>query len=368
MSTFPIIDGHNDVLSRLSALEGKSAASFFAQSNQGHLDLPRARAGGLGGGFFSVFVSDPKDEADIASADVLPTRTGYEIPLPASLDADYSLRMSMAQVALLFRIERQAEGQAKVVRTVEQLTSCLHQGILAMILHFEGAEAIDPGLNTLEVFYEAGLRSLGLVWSRPNAFGYGVPFRFPHSPDTGPGLTDAGKALVRACNHLGILLDLAHLNERGFWDVARLAESPLVVTHTAAHALCPSTRNITDKQLDAIGASGGIVGVYFSVNQLHADGRRGDRTTPLSEIVRHLDYIAQRIGIDHVAFGSDFDGTMLPQALGDVTGLPKLIRLLRERGYDDTALRKITHENWIRVLSHTWKGDLISNPPCSQKG
>lgn len=355
MSIFPIFDGHNDVLERLSSSKNKSTTSFFVRSIQGHLDFPRARESGFGGGFFSIFVSDPSEQEGVASFHVVPTDTGYEIPLSPPLDANYALQMSMKQVAYLFRIERQAEGQAKVVRTVEQLVDCLRQGILAMIMHFEGAEAIDPALEALEVFYEAGLRSLGLVWSRSNAFGHGVPFRFPHSPDTGPGLTDAGKALVRACNYLGILLDLSHLNEHGFWDVARLSEAPLVVTHTAAHALCPSTRNITDKQLDAIGASRGIVGVYFSVNQLHADGRRGDLATPLNEIVHHLDYIAQRIGIDHVAFGSDFDGTIVPQELRDVTGMPRLIDLLREQGYDDTALRKITHENWLRILRATWK-------------
>src|SRR5204862_5975253 len=110
-------------------------------------------------------------------------------------------------------------------------------GTIAAILHFEGAEPIDSQLNALEVFYRAGLRSLGLVWSRPNAFGEGVPFRFPSSPDTGPGLTAAGRELVRECNRLGILVDLSHLNERGFWDVADVTTAPLVATHSNAHAL-----------------------------------------------------------------------------------------------------------------------------------
>jgi len=133
--------------------------------------------------------------------------------------------------------------------------------MLAPVLHIEGAEAIDPNFEFLDVLYEAGLRSLGPVWSRPNAFGHGVPFRCPSSPDTGPGLTDLGKELIGACNRLGILIDLSHLNERGFWDVAAISNAPLVATHSNAHALSPHSRNLIDSQLAAIRETGGIVGV-----------------------------------------------------------------------------------------------------------
>jgi membrane dipeptidase len=137
----------------------------------------------------------------------------------------------------------------------------MEDGLLAPVMHIEGAEAIDPNFEVLDVLYEAGLRSLGPVWSRSNAFGHGVPFLCPSSPDTGPGLTDLGKELIEACNRLGILIDLSHLNERGFWDVAAISNAPLVATHSNAHALSPHSRNLTDKQLTAIGETGGMVGV-----------------------------------------------------------------------------------------------------------
>ncbi len=133
-------------------------------------------------------------------------------------------------------------------------------------------EAIDTRLEALDVFHAAGLRSLGPVWSRPNAFAHGVPFDFPRGPDTGPGLTAAGKRLVQACNRLGVLVDLSHLNEAGFWDVARISDAPLVATHSCAWALASSPRNLTDAQLDAIRASGGIVGINFHKGFLRADG------------------------------------------------------------------------------------------------
>ena len=148
--------------------------------------------------------------------------------------------------------------------------------MLAAVAHLEGAEAVDPDLDSLELWHAAGLRSLGPVWSRPNAFAHGVPFAFPSSPDTGPGLTPAGRALVGRCAELGIAFDLSHLNEAGFWDVARLDRAPLIASHSGVHALCPASRNLTDEQLDAIGASGGLVGNRLR-GQLPARGRRRGR-------------------------------------------------------------------------------------------
>jgi membrane dipeptidase len=255
---------------------------------------------------------------------------------------------------LLFRLEDRSEGRVKVVRSVGELSDCLQNGVVAAILHFEGAEPIDPNLDALEVFYRAGLRSLGIVWSRPNAFAEGVPFKFPHSPDTGPGLTEAGRRLVRECNRLGIMIDLSHLNERGFWDVARLSTAPLVATHSNAHALCPSTRNLTDRQLDAIKESGGMVGVNFGVGFLREDGGRDPRTL-LEVLVRHIDYLVERMGIEHVGFGSDFDGATMPYDLSDVACLPNLISTLRAHGYDEPALHKLAYQNWLRVLGRTWR-------------
>jgi membrane dipeptidase len=308
----------------------------------------------MGGGFFAIFVPSDPFIQPLKRDEVIKTSTGYEVPLAPAIDLAYAQRTTMAMMASLYGLEGDSDGQVKVVRTVDELTTCLHEEVLAAILHFEGAEAIDPGLDALEVFYQAGLRSLGIVWSRPNVFAHGVPFGFPRSPDTGPGLTDAGRELVRACNRLGIMLDLSHLNEQGFWDVVELSDAPLVATHSNAHTLCPTTRNLTDKQLDAIKDSEGIVGLNFAVTDLRNDGWN-DADTPLDVMVRHIDYLVEHLGIDCVGLGTDFDGATIPQEIGDVTGLPKLITALRESGYDDVALRKLAYENWVRVLGKTWK-------------
>ena len=339
---FPVVfDGHNDVLLRLGAPDGGGPAAFFERGDRGHLDLPRAREGGFGGGLFAVWIPSPRDQA---------SRPGG---LPPALDAAYALRRSMAAVATLFRIEDLSDGRFRVVRTAAEVRRCLDGGVMPAVLHFEGADAIDTDLDALHVLYRAGLRSLGLVWGRPNAFAEGVAVRFRRSPDTGPGLTPAGRELVRACNDLRIMIDLSHLNERGFWDVAGLTDAPLVASHSNAYALCASSRNLTDPQLDAIAASDGMIGLNFAVNFLREDAAR-NASTSLEVMVRHIDYLVERVGIDGVGFGSDFDGVLIPREIGDASGLPGLMSALRNRGYDDQALRKLAHENWIRVLRKTW--------------
>lgn len=348
-----VFDGHNDTLLNLHVPERGGGRNFFerSSSNQGHIDLPRAHESGFAGGFFAIFVPSQKRSNDFSSHK---TDKGFKFPMPPPLEHHLALQETHAMMKRLFKIERESAGQLKVTRTVDEIETCLADGTIAAILHFEGAEAIDTDFNTLEVFYQAGLRSLGLVWSRPNAFAQGVPLKFPStSDDSGAGLTDAGKALVQACNQLGIMIDLSHLNSAGFWDVAKLSTAPLVATHSNVHTLCQSSRNLTDKQLDAIRDSDGVVGLNFGVGFIREDGR-WDSDTPLETLVRHIDYLVKRIGIDRVAFGSDFDGVQLPTEIGDVMGLPKLINALRHAGYDDASLRKLAHENWLRVLRQTW--------------
>jgi membrane dipeptidase len=356
-SDYPLVfDGHNDTLLDLYLTTRGKDRSFFERSEHGHIDLPRARAGGLGGGFFAVYEPNPVQVKQNVSGyvGVKGGQTGYKTPLPEPLDQAYALNFAMGMAAKLFEIEATSGGDLKVVRTADELADCLSRGIVAAILHFEGVEPIDPELNALHVFYQAGLRSVGIVWSRPNAFGHGVPFNFPDSPDIGPGLTEAGKRLVKTCNQLGVMVDLSHLNERGFWDVAELSDAPLVATHSGVHALSPTPRNLTDKQLEAIAETGGMVGVNFHIGFLRSDGR-SDVETSVTEIVRHAAYIADHIGTDHVGLGSDFDGATMPHDLRDVAGLPKLMAALHDHGFDQADLKKIAHENWLRVLRRTWK-------------
>ena len=348
MAEFSIFDGHNDTLLRFYQHDDVTYKDFFREMDGGHIDLVRARKGGFAGGFFAVFVPNP--ERRVAPDSVPDLSKPY---VSAAVEFAYSQGVALRLSADLFRIEAESDGQVKIVRTADELQGCIDSGVFAAILHFEGAEAIDEDLNALEVFYRAGLRSLGIVWSRPTIFAQGVPIAFPSSPDIGPGLTDAGKRLVKRCNELGIMIDLSHMNEKGFWDVAELSDAPLVASHSNVHALCPISRNLTDEQLDAIKASDGMVGLNFATGFLNEDGS-WDADRPLDVMVRHLDYMVERLGETRVGLGSDYDGARVPEAVGDVSKLPNLIAALRDAGYNEALLHKLTHQNWLRVLRKTW--------------
>ncbi|ANK84700.1 MULTISPECIES: dipeptidase [unclassified Rhizobium] len=349
MAEIDVFDGHNDAVQFIAEYTA-SGRDFLLRSESGHLDLPRAREGGLVGGLFALHAAPEHPPEN----DLIIREDGYEVIYAESLDPVYARRQIEAQRLALETLIRRSGGRMRLAVDVDEIAAARAAKAFAVVLHMEGAEALDGEFDYLHRLHAAGLRSLGPVWSRPNIFGYGVPFAYPRSPDTGPGLTESGKDLVRTCNRLGIMIDLAHLNERGFWDVAALSDAPLVATHACAHAICPSTRNLTDRQLDAIRDSDGVIGFNLSVNDIRADGDLKD-DTPLDEIVDHIKYVIDRVGEDRVALGSDFDGAVIPLAIKDASGLPHLFEVMRKSGFDGESLSKFAFDNWLRVFGLTWK-------------
>lgn len=344
----PVFDGHNDVLLRLYLAGGLTASESFVAGGDGAINLPSAKAGGFGGGFFAVYVPSPMDID--AKFDEM-TKDTYDLPLPDPIDWEDAFPVVMTQAAILFDLEKR--GALKVCRSAADIRAALKAGIIAAVFHIEGAEAIDRDFHTLEVLHQAGLRSIGPVWSRTTIFGHGVPFRYPSSGDIGPGLTDYGLQLVKRCDALNIMLDLSHLNEAGFLDVARHSSKPLVATHSNVHAICPHSRNLTDTQLAAIRESDGMVGLNFAVAFLREDGKM-IADVPLDQMLRHLDHLIEHVGEDRVGFGSDYDGAIVPEALTSCAGLPELRHAMAKHGYNDALMSKLCHGNWLRVLEKTW--------------
>ena len=209
-------------------------------------------------------------------------------------------------------------------------------------MHIEGAEAIDPGLEILPALHALGLRSLGITWSRPNAFGHGVPFAAPSTPDTGPGLTDAGRALVRACEELGHprrprAPQRARLLGRRRDHASARSSSPT----RAPTRSCRSARNLTDAQLDAVRDSGGVVGVCF-----HHEDVGPHRT----DIARQIDYIASRIGPRTSRSAPTSTAASCPRGSAAPQDLPLVLDDLRALGWDEPELRLVAHANFLRVL------------------
>jgi membrane dipeptidase len=348
----PVFDGHNDIVLKIASAGPDRARLWLDGEGAGHLDLPRMQAARFAGGLFAVYIPSP-ETADIQSFQSMMDNPPYDLPLPDLISHSVAQPVAVEMLGHLLWMERAAKDRFRWCRTAAEIRAAMAEGVVAGVIHFEGAEPIGPNLDALHLFHALGLRSVGPVWSRPTIFGHGVPFRFPSTGDTGPGLTELGKAFVRECNSLRIMIDLSHLNEAGFWDVARLSDAPLVATHSNAHAICPSSRNLSDRQLRAIGETGGMVGLNFATCFLRPDGRDSADMT-LDPVKRHIEHMLKLAGEDHVGLGSDYDGATTPKDIGGVEGLPVLIAAMRDMGLGEALIVKIAHGNWLRLLERTW--------------
>lgn len=339
----PVFDGHNDTILKLQLAAGHGRPMDISETCEPlDIDLPKARAGNLAGGFFAMYTPSQflgRDEK-------------FRMDDPANfaaVDQSVALNFTLAMFARLRRLSRELPDDLAICSGAADIRIAMGSGKIAILPHIEGAACIDTDFNALEILHAAGLRSLGLVWSRPNVFGDGAPMQAQTVIDPGQGLTPAGFELVRECNRLGVLVDLSHLTEAGFWDVAKTTARPLIATHSNAHAVSPSARNLTDRQLAAVAESGGIVGLNFHVGFLREDCS-DNPDTPILQMIRHLDHMLGILGDDGVALGSDFDGCVIPQELGDASGLPKLIAAIRQAGYGEELIAKICHQNWISAI------------------
>ena len=330
-----VFDGHNDTLTR------DDADDFATGREGGHVDLPRAKQGGLGGGIFAAFTGTPGDQ---------PPDGEPAAPVGQELAAGLVTRT----LGRLLKLER--EGHVALARGPGDLDAAREAGTFAAVAHIEGAEAVDPGLLALDVLHAAGLRSLGPVWSRPNAFAHGVPFAYPSSPDTGPGLTPAGTRLVRRCAELGIAVDLSHLNEAGFWDVARLgarAADRLALRRPRASAP-PAATSRTPSSTPSAPAAGSSASSTRSPSSGRTAPRTPTRRWRRSPRTRATSPTASASTTSRSARTSTERRSR--SALGDVTGLPRLLDALRGAGFDEDELERIAWGNWRRVLEAAWGG------------
>lgn len=334
----PVIDGHNDLLGRMYE---DPRVDFFSGAETVHISREALQAGGMAGGFFAIFVPPHGGyRSDTASG----------MPPPERLER--GRRATLRQMAIMHRMLARPDSGLLLCRTAEDLRQARAAGQCAVVLHLEGAEGISRSLDELDVLHAAGLRSIGPVWSRRNRFGSGAPIFGTDEPQSPPGLTALGIQLVERAAELGMVVDLSHMTEAGFWQVAGRRGLPLVATHSNARSICDSPRNLSREQLRAIGDSGGMVGLNFATIFLRPD-RGIDADTPVSLMLDHLRALIGGAGIDHVALGSDFDGAVIPRAIASAAGLPVLLAALERAGFSSAEIEKIAWRNWWRQLSMT---------------
>ena len=325
----PVFDGHEDFITqvreRSSSFPPRPPRDLLTESEHGHVDLPRAMRGGLGGCFTSIFLTDQRAEMNA---------TGY----------------AMEEMNDVFAIADRSEGRFRVCRTVPEVRSAFDEGAFASVFMFEGADPISWSLKELRIFYEAGLRVLAPTWSRSTIFAHGVAFG-GHLPQT--GLTELGRKLVNECNRLGIILDVSHINPAGFWDLLAESTEPLIATHSSVKAISPHVRNLEDDQIRALAKKGGTIGVNFATIFLRPDMERGT-DVPLETVVSHFEHIINLVGDEHVSFGTDFDGADMPDCVKDSAGLPVVLREFKRRGWSDARLERVCNGNFLRVAEAVW--------------
>ena len=228
-----------------------------------------------------------------------------------------------------------------IVRKASDIREAKAAGKLAAVLVIENSEAVERSLNILRSLYLLGVRSIGLTHN-PNTWAS----TGNDEEDMGGGLTRFGMALVKEMNRLGMLVDVSHISERGFWDVLEISEHPVIASHSNCKTLCRHSRNLSNEQLKALAANGGVVGITFVPGFITVDGWK--KMPPLAQLLNHIAYAIDIAGIDHVGIGSDFDGG--GDLLKDTSEFIKIAEGLSERGYSDDDIRKVLGENHLRVF------------------
>ena len=308
-----VFDAHCDALGAVVRGERR----LGERSTDGQFDLPRALEGGVAAEVLAIFLHDPR---------------------PGTC-----MRQTVEYLDAFHReVEDFAHLAVPAVRA-DDILKARDQGKVALILSMEGAEGLEGDLGFLRVCYRLGLRFLGLTWNRRNEAADGVG-----EIRTGGGLSEFGVKLVKECNRLGIVVDMAHLAPAGVEDVLEVSEAPVVVTHANCHALVPFVRNLTDGQLEAIASKGGVVGVTAVPRFLGDDEKRA----PLSAMLDHVDHMVKVMGEDAVGIGTDFDGVRdsRVEGLEDASMMPRLAEALAARGYRAEAVQKILGGNFLRVF------------------
>ena len=312
-----VIDSHCDTLGRV--FEGQRRLG--ERSDLGQFDLPRALAGGLTAELMATFVSTARPGTGV---------------------------LQTFQFIDVFHEELAANSnQAVQAVSAGDIVEAKQAGKVALILSMEGAEGLQGDLGVLRSCYRLGLRALGLTWNRRNEAADGIG-----ELRAGGGLTNFGVELVKECNRLGLVIDLAHLAPQGVRDVLELSEAPVIATHANCRALWDHPRNLTDRQLEGIARSGGVVGVVPAPPFLGTDPNRSE----LPVLLDHIEHMVSVMGEDGVGLGLDFDGVGDKRVAGieDVAKLPNLTQGLVDRGYRAETIRKILGGNWLRVFTAVW--------------
>jgi len=305
-----VVDGHCDTITKI--METRESLN----KNTCHTDLNRMSGYDGFVQFFAAFI-----EPHYSGAYAL--KRGIEI-----VDAAY--------------LEEEKHGQKfSVCTSSRDIEKALSENKIAGILSIEGGEALNGDLSALRMFYKLGVRSLCLTWNHRNEIADGQ-----EEDITGGGLSHFGRSVIAEMNSLGMLIDVSHISERGFWDVIELTTSPIIASHSNARAICNHKRNLTDDQINALAKNKGVMGINFYPPFLTKS-----KSAALTDIINHIEHIAGLTGCDYIGFGADFDGIeTTPKDVCGVEDVEKVLNTLAALNYSDSDIKKIAGENFLRII------------------
>ncbi|MGF7430783.1 dipeptidase [Thermoanaerobacterium thermosaccharolyticum] len=304
------VDFHCDTLYLIE----KDNRDITKKNDKGHIDLVRLEEGMVHLQVFATFVEIEHMRKDAA------TKT-------------------LKMIDKLYQLMEKTD-KIKLILSGKDVEEAKNENKLGALLSIEGGEALEGDLALLRMFYKLGVRAMTLTWSLRNDLGDGILGSSDY------GLTSFGKDVIKEMNRLGMIVDVSHLNQRGFWDAINLCEKPLIASHSDCKALCRHPRNLSDDQIKAIAAKGGVIGINFCPNFL-----RDDDNASIEDVLDHIEHIVNLVGINHVGFGSDFDGIeKTPLGLDDVASFPKILDGLKKRGFKDDEINSISHDNFERII------------------
>ncbi len=288
-------------------------------------------------------------------------RGGFNLIVSALFIHDYflpemGLRRALDQISRLHEEIDESPGKFRLCTTTIEARLAAAKGDLAIFLSLEGADPLQNDINLLRIFYELGVRGLGLAWSRRNYAADGAFFTSKRTGRKG-GLTPFGIELVERAEKLGMFVDVSHLNDEGFWDVLDIAQRPIIASHSNCRALAGTMRNLTDEQIEAIAKNDGVIGVNSIDRFIH----EGDTKATISHFVDHVDHIVKIAGIDHVGIGFDLCDSFknflsmekeLPSkdVIETHAGSGKFTAELIRRGYNEEAVLAILGGNFMRIF------------------
>jgi len=325
-----VVDAHCDTIG--SWMETPSMPTFGAptrraerrslgkRSEEGAMDIPRMKEGGLDCQVFAVWTA------------------------PAFYDAPLKRAVQMID-AFYLEVEKNLDSIAMCMN-YEQIMEGVKKGKIAAILSIEGGEPVQGGPGVLRILYRLGVRVLSFTHFPRNLIADGSGELRSKS-----GLTDIGAQLVEEMNRIGMIIDVSHINEPGFWDIIEMTKSPVIATHSNCKALCDVHRNLSDEQIEALAEKGGVMGMNYYRGFVEMDWNKAN----LDKLLDHIDHIVELVGPNHVGLGSDFDGGGGLPGLKDVTEIPNITRGLVAREYSDEEIEKILGGNFLNVFKRVLK-------------